>query len=82
MDADAYAQLESCFAAMAQVRVYGLHALHDAQGRSHGTNRAVIVGARIAEVDKQPIAQVLRDVAVMGRKRDGRCFMVRTQHLA
>lgn len=67
---------------MAQVRVDGLHAVHDSQDRSHGTNRAVIVGARIAEVDQQPIAQVLRDVAVMGSKRDGRCFVVRAQHLA
>ena len=62
--------------------VQTLHCVSDTERRSHGTRGIVLVGAGIAEVDEQPVTEILRDVALEAVDDLGTRLLVGAHRLA
>jgi hypothetical protein len=58
------------------------HRLHDAQPGPHRPLRVILMRLRIAEVDQEPIAQILRDMPLVASDHFGAGLLIRPHHLA
>jgi hypothetical protein len=65
-----------------QPRVQRLDRLHDPETASHRSLRVVFVGTREAEVDEQPVAEILRNVSVVPADDLGAGLLVGAHDLA
>ena len=80
MDTQAHGQVHPLV--LDQPRVQHRHGLYNAQSGAHGALRIVFVGLRIAKVDEQAVAQILRDRPGKALDDGGAGGVVGTQHLA
>ncbi len=80
MNTDAHAELDAM--APAKASVERLDTRHDAEARVHRPPGVILVRLGIAEIDEQPVADVLGDVAVEAADCFGAGFLGGTQHLA
>ncbi len=64
VDADAHGERH---AAGRTPRVQRIHGVDDGERRAHRARRVVLVRARVAEIDEEPVTEVLRDVAFVAR---------------
>ena len=80
MDADADAELDA--AAVGEALVEGLETREDVEAGAHPPTRVVFVGLRIAEIDHEPVADILGDMPLEAAHRVGADLLISTQHLA
>src|ERR1700724_132064 len=59
-----------------------LHRLHDIEARPHRSLGLVLMGARVAEIDQDAVAHVLRDKAVVAPDRRAAAVLIRRDHIA
>jgi hypothetical protein len=59
-----------------QTGIQGCHGLDELQARLHGPLRLVFMGLGIAEVHQQPIAEVLRHIAIKALDHGGRGLLI------
>jgi hypothetical protein len=80
MDADAHRQ--SSVLVLRQTGVQRPHGLENAQAAPHRPLGIVFVRLRIAKVDQQPVAQILRDVPLKSGDHLGTGRLIGPHHLA
>jgi hypothetical protein len=64
-----------------QPDIQSTHGLHNPQTRMHGALGIIFMGARVAKVDEQAIAEILRDVPLKALDDRGGGFLVGAHHL-
>jgi hypothetical protein len=66
---------------LAQAAVEGGHRLHDAQAGPHRTLRVVFMRLRVAEIDQEPVAEILRNMPLKALDNLGTGGLVRAHYL-
>ena len=78
VDAEAYSKFDAVLCRQAGIQ--GGDGLDHAQAGVHRTPGIVFMGDRVAKIDQQPIAEILRDMALIRPNDRGRGLLVGTHH--